>query len=355
MKKHDLYLEKISSQLQELDETPLFGNASPINFEDLSALLATQLGLDDLNIRATTGKWREKGKGVATPIYLSAIDEPLYWMMSKPEKEKLITQLFSSNKKKTAITQNLKDGFYRYLLLEVIASVSNLEPIQQMSLTLDEDTSIPSKEAYALDIEITSSEFTAWGKCIISDSFRKKWVQHFAAFPARYIPSKLTRALPVDIGIQIGSIKLPLNQWETVQPGDFLIPDLLSNYERGTLILNTTPLFQVHFHDNKIELLSYAINIEESMDEIDNLPLSQKLETVEKESKSIKEIPLHISVELARLKIPLDQLMSLSPGNFLEIPPLSDKKVSLVANGQKIGVAELVHLGEALGLKILEI
>jgi flagellar motor switch protein FliN len=355
MKKHDLYLEKISSQLQELDETPLFGNAGPINLEDLSALLAAQLGIDDLNIRATTGQWKEKGKGTASPIYLSSIDEPIYWMMSKPEKEKVITNLFSSNKKKTAITQNLQEGFYRYLLLEVIASASILEPIQQMSLTLEEDTPIPNGEAFALDIEITSSDFTAWGKCIIPHSFRKKWVQHFAAFPAKYIPSKLARALPVEVGIQIGSIKLPLNQWKTIKLGDFLIPDLLSNNERGTLMLNNLPLFQVHIHDNKIELLSYAINIEEPMDESENLPLSQKLETVEKESKSIKEIPIHVSVELARLKIPLDQLMSLTPGNFLEIPSLSDKRVNLIANGQKIGVAELVRLGETLGLKILEI
>ena len=83
--------------------------------------------------------------------------------------------------------------------------------------------------------------------------------------------------------------------------------------------------------------------------------LAHKLESAEQESKAIKDIPLQISVEIARLKITLDQLMKLSPGNLIDHPPLADKRVSLLTNGQKIGIAELVYLGETLGLKILEI
>jgi flagellar motor switch/type III secretory pathway protein FliN len=51
----------------------------------------------------------------------------------------------------------------------------------------------------------------------------------------------------------------------------------------------------------------------------------------------------------------LDQLMNLTPGNTLEIPIHPDQGVSLTVNGQKVGRAELVYLGEQLGLRILEI
>lgn len=358
---HDRYIEKISTLIRALDEIPLFGNASPLNLEDLSELLATQLGIPDLTVRVKGGQWKEKelkGKWTPIPIVLSPINEPIYWVMSKADKEKLTAFFFSNNKKKVPITQSLQDGFYRYLLLEALSAASTLEPIQQMSLLLGEEGNLPEEDTYTFDVEISSSDFTVWGKCLITNSFRKDWVQHFSAFPPRYTPTELARALPVEIGLKVGSVQLLLSEWENLKIGDVIIPDILANNERGTLVFDHIPLFQIHLHGNQIELLDYAINLEDSMDESEITPvnsLAQKLETFEKETKSIKEIPLHISVELARLKIPLDQLMALSPGNFLELPTLADKTVSLIANGQKIGVAELVQLGETLGLKVLEI
>ncbi len=360
-KEQALFVEKITSHIREIDEIPLFGNAAPLNLEDLSANLAAQLGIEDLTVRIKSGKWKEKDfktKDSMSPIYLSPIDEPIYWMMTKTDKDKLTTHLFSSNKKKMALSQSMLDGFYRYLLLETLSAASLLEPIQQMSITLGEEGKIPEGDVYSLDVEISASDFTVWGKCMITNTFRKNWVQHFSAFPPRYTPTQLTKALPVEIGIQIGNVELSITDFEKLQIGDVIIPDILSSHGRGTLTLDRVSLFQVHIHKNQIELLDYALKLEESMEESEIHPtnsLSQKLETVEKESKAIKDIPLHISVELARLKIPLDQLMSYSPGNILELPPLSDKKVSLIVNGQKIGVAELVQLGETIGLKLLEI
>lgn len=357
---HDRYLEKISTFVRDADEIPLFGNASPLNLEDLSELLGTQLGIPDLTVRVKGGQWKEKelkGKWSVNPILLSPIAEPIYWILSKADKEKMTASLFSNHKKKAPITQSLQDGFYRYLLLEALSAVSTLEPIQQMSLMLGEGETLPESESYAFDIEISSSDFTVWGKCIVTNSFRKEWIQHFSAFPPRYTPTELARVLPVEIGLNVGSVKLQLSEWENLAIGDVIIPDIFANNERGTLVFDHAPLFQIHIHGNQIELLDYAINLGDSMEESEITPvtLAQKLESAEKETKSIKEIPIHISVELARLKIPLDQLMSLSPGNFLELPTLADKKVSLIANGQKIGVAEVVQLGETIGLKVLEI
>lgn len=50
----------------------------------------------------------------------------------------------------------------------------------------------------------------------------------------------------------------------------------------------------------------------------------------------------------------VDQLMGLSPGNFLELPVHPEQTVILSVNGQQIARGELVHLGEALGVRILE-
>lgn len=360
------FLEKISSYIREIDEIPLFGNSLPLNLEDLSASLATQFGVEDFTVRLKKQEWKEKedlktgmkGKLFISPIYLSPLEEPVYWVMTKADKDKLTAQMFSNNKKKAPVSQVIQDGFYRFLLLEALSGTQALEPIQQMSLCLEEDCDLPDENALCIDLEIAFQGSTSWGRCLITDVFRKKWVQHFSAFPPQYTPTQLAQHLPLEIGIKIGSVQLLTKEWKKLKKGDFILPDAIATENKGILILGGTPLFQVYIHQNQIELLDYAFNVEDSMEESELTPidtLSHKLETVEKESKAIKDLPLHVSVELARLKIPLDQLMALSPGNLLELPSLADKKISLIVNGQKIGVAELVYLGETLGLKVLEI
>ncbi|HEV7737332.1 MAG TPA: FliM/FliN family flagellar motor switch protein, partial [Chlamydiales bacterium] len=68
-----------------------------------------------------------------------------------------------------------------------------------------------------------------------------------------------------------------------------------------------------------------------------------------------KELPMNVTVELARLRITLEKLIQLVPGNMIELPIQPDQPVHLTVNGQVIGKAELVQLGETLGIRILEI
>ena len=118
-----------------------------------------------------------------------------------------------------------------------------------------------------------------------------------------------------------------------------------------------TPIFNVKIKQNKIELVDYAFFYEDNMEnkrENTREPV-EKLPESEGEVVALKELPLYVTVEIARLKITLDQLMHLNPGNTLELPIHPDQGVSLTVNGQKVGRAELVYLGEQLGLRILEI
>ena len=82
---------------------------------------------------------------------------------------------------------------------------------------------------------------------------------------------------------------------------------------------------------------------------------TENLEVEEGEAIALKELPIYVTVELARLKISLDKLMHLNPGNMLELPIHPNQSVTLTINGQKVGRAELVYLGETLGLRILEL
>jgi flagellar motor switch protein FliN/FliY len=67
-----------------------------------------------------------------------------------------------------------------------------------------------------------------------------------------------------------------------------------------------------------------------------------------------EEIPLTISIEIARIQMSIHQLMQLAPGNMLDLDISPENGVDLVVNGHCIGKGELLKLGETLGVRILD-
>ena len=74
----------------------------------------------------------------------------------------------------------------------------------------------------------------------------------------------------------------------------------------------------------------------------------------DEEFTSIRDLPLAVTVEIARLQMSLDQLMHLKPGNHLDLPIDLSQTVFLSVAGKKIATGELIHVGEKLGVRILE-
>jgi flagellar motor switch protein FliN/FliY len=67
------------------------------------------------------------------------------------------------------------------------------------------------------------------------------------------------------------------------------------------------------------------------------------------------QVPMTVTVEVTRLRVSLDKLLQLSPGNVLELPVKPEQGVDLTINGKKVAKAELIKMGDALGVKILQI
>lgn len=70
---------------------------------------------------------------------------------------------------------------------------------------------------------------------------------------------------------------------------------------------------------------------------------------------SVEEIPLPVIVEVGRLQMSVKKLMELQPGNMLELDIHPESGVDLVVNGKRIAKGELLRIGEALGVRILEL
>lgn len=376
------WVKRIAAELPALDAIPLFGNAPPFAWEAFSHHLASRFGVPNLSIRPGEQTWRTAGdlkQGLGTNLQTTAIGlSPLkgdvLWMMPREDVGKLTSWLLNSKgsdkgngkaKNRSSPSEILQEGFYRYLLLDLLDALQKTEPLKDLTLHVNDEEAEEETSSFCIDIEIALDRKSCWGRLAIPAGFRESWVRHFAKFPRDYIPSETARQTVLTLGIKVGSVILKQKEWNSLQKGDFLILDKESYHPKketgvATLMLGPTPLFNVRIKQNKIELLDFAFIYEDPMEQKGptNPPKPAShgaAEPAEEESVSIKEMPLFVSVELARLKVTLEQLMQLSPGNMLELPIHPSQGVSLTVNGQAIGRAELVYLGETLGLRILEI
>ncbi len=345
-------------------EIPLFGNADELNMDLFSSHISTQLHYENIQCHIRERRWKEpedllQGLGtkpIVTAIEVSPLDPPIYWVMPKKDRSELIQEIGSQQLQKKIFSSSvLEDGYFRYILLEAMNSLQKLDPIQQMSLNLIEDETLPKENAFCIDIEITLKEKSYWGRLIISDSFRKQWIQHFSAFPLEYASKVESKHIELKLALNIGSVLLSLKDIKKLKPLDILIPDSLtyspeSIEASGIITLAATPLLKAKISQNQIQIVDFILHPKEH-----NMQEDIKFDTDAEDTVTIKELPLEVCIELSRFTISLGELLKLKAGNVLDLPPHTEQRVSLSINGKKVGHAELVSLGETWGLKILDI
>ena len=363
-------LKKIAPQLKELDQIPLFGNAPPFDWERFSSLTASQFGVQSLKIHPVGQEWREAetlrvglgGNVIVFPLDIAPLNGSVYWMMSRKDVAKLTSWMLNGKSRTKALASDiLQEGFYRYLMLEIMDAALNVEPLSSFTPILNEEAPLPDESAFCIDIEIDFDRSSCFGRFVIPNLFRQSWVQFFSHLDPDRISPKLAQSLELTLAIQTGHVLLGMSEWEKVKKGDFVLLDRGSYDPKNrtglaTLTINATPLFQVKIKQNKIELLDYAFIYEDATDmEKKNLDEQTFRNAPEGERVALQDVPIYVTVELSRIRMTLEQLMKLSPGNLLEIPVQPDQVVSLTVGGSKVGNAELVHLGESLGIRILDL
>ncbi|HSX38078.1 MAG TPA: type III secretion system cytoplasmic ring protein SctQ [Chlamydiales bacterium] len=360
-----LRLRQLPEPIAEANLIPLFGNAPPFDWHKLSSILADRFEIKDFSVHPSTQSWASfeeikeqlETNYFSTSIFLHPLHPPFYFAISKADKNKL-TAAMMHGKAKAQISEPLKEGFCRFLVLEALAASSSIDPISKLTPSLGEKIKMPDEAAFCIDVEIAFGTTSCWSKLIIPSAFQKAWVEHFSMQKPKYYPSDLAKSTELILDCQCGSVLLSQFEWESLEPGDFVLLDK-GNYDpisKSSLVelkIKNMPLFQAKISENQLDLLHYATIHEETMqyESKEESPVFP----VEEKSLSMKELPMQVSVELARLRISLDQLMHLTPGNTLTLPVHPDLGVVLTVNGTKVGRAELLYLGESLGIRILEL
>jgi len=364
------WIKRITREIPELNVIPLFGKAPPFNWKRLEEALASNLETPNIKLSVKAQSWKEAGEmknGMGTqalvyPIVISPIGT-VFWIMSYEDMVKLTSKLMKKEgKTKVLSSEILQEGFYRYLLLEALSGAQKIEPLTTFSLHLSDEERLPEERTFCMDVEITLQGTTCWGRLAIEAPFRSEWVHHFENSSPDYTPSELSQQLYLDLTIETGSVLLKQKEFASLQKGDFVLLDKGGYDARkhtgiAMAMLGENPIFNVKIKNNHIELIDYAFYYEDNMEHVGELPPEQFENNgpAEGEVSAIKDLPLLVNVEIGKIKITLDELMRLTPGSMLDLPIHPDQSVSLVVGGKKVGRAELLHLGDTLGLRILEI
>ena len=372
------WLRKIAAHLQDYDQIPLFGQAPSFNWEEFSSQAESRFGVSGLKFRPAEQQWRtsellSEGLGsdaIVLPVKVGPLSGSAFWIMPKQSIVKLTSWMINGQIKVRPLSADvLTTGFYRYLGLQLLDIASHFEPLKKITPVISAHSQLPETDAFCIDVEIEFGDNTCWGRLAIEPELQKNAAEFFSQTSAPSILSSVASSTELTLGIQVGSIQLNPSDWDRVNEGDFIALDeggydARKHQGAAYLTIGESTLFQIKIKQNKIQLIDYAFIQEAPMSDQNTSDSEEtanfdqeptQLSEATSEAISLKDIPVNLVVELSRLKISLEKLMQLSPGNLLEIPMKPDQAVKLTVNGQQVGQGELVHLGETLGVRILNL
>ena len=74
-----------------------------------------------------------------------------------------------------------------------------------------------------------------------------------------------------------------------------------------------------------------------------------------RELAMLHDVPLHISIEIGRLKIRVGDLVKLTPGSLLELKKPAGEPLDICINGNHVARGEVIVVEQTSGVRIIEI
>lgn len=403
------WIKQYPSTLFQQDDVPLLGNTPAFPWDQFSVELGRIFQSPDLQVKGSDFQWRTADKiteGIGehiSPLYfnVSGLNGTVAWLLSESDIRHIMSLLLNEDDEATHhLDKDFLDGFYQFLVLETMQALSKNELGKTLSpkpLTIKE---LPKEDSLTSDVTLQLKGKSFVGRLVLSPDFRKAWKE-------KYTNRKLALAGPVGEKVQVtlllegGKTTMKRSEWAKVRPGDFVILDFCSldpDAEKGRVMvtLDGLPLFRAKVKDGNVKLLEHPLysedtamaqkpidsdiddddygdeeldaHIEEEITE-EQTPapkptqispatppkIGGEMQTAAGKPLAAEDIPLNMIVEAGRIQISVQKLLELQPGNVLELNIRPEDGVNLVVNGRVIAKGELIRLGEALGVRILDI
>lgn len=370
-----LWLERLEGALTELKTIPLWGQVPSFPWELLSEKLESEFELKNVILTPHQTRFLKREELLSglgkdphiLPLALAPLSEHAFWALSRDTLAK-IGALFTSMEMRASA---LSEGFYLFLALKVANLLNEEQALGDLELHLSDQGHFPEEGALCLDIEISIEKHKFWARLITSQKLQRELIDHFAS--EKLTVEKLSPNLPLLLHIELGGTTLEMSEWKAVSVGDLLLLDRCSFdplHQKGTatLTLGSTPLFQLRLKEGEIKILDHAFYQEESYmphkkhtEENEESPSEDRplWSTPNGENEAVgkilssSQIPLTLTVEVARLTLPLEKVMHLKPGNLLDLNIGPAPTVHLTVGGRPVARGELVKIGDSVGVKIL--
>jgi flagellar motor switch protein FliN/FliY len=392
----------ITALLQETKTIPLWGNAPAFPFDSFNHRLKERFEIPDLHIESRhvdwipAGGWRE-GSG-AKPIIL-ALEAPrlagrIFLVTSVEEMRELsFCFLLSSHPTETMRETPISflKGFYRFLCLKTLDTLAEAEAFPGLRFSFSDQENVPEEPMFGIEVSIACKGTKSFAKILVPQKTLGSFKEFFRD-QSQLLSKEEAANIEVSLPLVVGSSTLMHTAWKQVNVGDFLILDhcdFRPKVKRGKirLFLEGHPIALCQLNAGNLEILQHQFDQEgvvkdeeeypeEGQEEFEEEHLSESGEEEfleeeleeehpeEQESGPIpteempalsKEIPINLCVEVARIKMSLDKVLALKPGNLIELLVNPQQGVTITANGKAVARGELLLLGEALGVKITEL
>ena len=413
------WIKQIDAQLAELDERPQFGTPAPLNWHQLETDLRTLLNRPELTLTHSAKGWVTAGQLlqglgeniVPLTIEWAPLESPAFFVTGEYTLKELMGELLAPEEEAPSFYDPaLVDGFSAYFAAQILRLLSNQSFATPLSPRLGPQSSdmlkaLGEESCFAIDVSLQVNGKHLWGRVLLSESFRREWKIYFAHQEPPSLTEEMRQKLMVDLGLEVGQTRLKFDEWKNVKIGDYIILDHCSydpDDKQGSVVLTLQqkPLFRGRIKEGGIKLTNYPIyeevtemkdedtnsrpsnplghdedalygdldsDDESEFDEDDELfgdldeeptaskKRSSEVSSAEGISISPEELPVQLTVEVGRVRMTAGELLSLTPGNLLDLHVAPEQGVDLVVNGKKVGRGELIRMGDLLGVRILNL
>lgn len=340
------WLNLVEKALTSTQQLPPLEENFPFPWADASQAISTGLQLS-LNLTSTRAEWKEPEKilqGLGdkpffVEVEISPIEGSVFFAMSEQDVAYLTAQALTSGEGFNNL--KLREGFYHFLFLKAIEAVDHLQIFKEVSFHFSPVSTVPAiqESAFCIDISCALPEKNLQGRLICPASFVNSFKANQPLQKTTLLAPEVNQDIEVTLRCEVGYTFIPQEDWEKAQVGDFILMDRCSYdpvEEKGsiTLMLGDTPLLMARMKPEGMKILDYAFY-------------------QEKETPSTSSDIL-LTAESGRMQMPLSKLLHLEPGMMIDLPMRPAQGVDITLEGSKVAAGELLKVGEASGLRLLE-
>ena len=87
----------------------------------------------------------------------------------------------------------------------------------------------------------------------------------------------------------------------------------------------------------------------------DTQALALRTDAMLRELAPVFDVPLHVAIEVGRLRLRVRDLMKLSPGSVLELKKPAGEPFDICINGVQVARGEVILVEQSSGVRIIEV